>query len=766
MSPGERGAADRGFHRLKRHLQCQVLDHENAFVVGEAVSLHLQGRAYPWLLPRLAQGVSLLALLDNPPQGITAREIAFALAHLRRQGVLNDFPLSTPGAAAPDQIHRDAVFWDAQGVPLDEAAWRIGAARVALLDLRDGASSLALRAMLGEAGLQVVDGAQAATLRVVLVDDPLDERLDGINRAQLAQRAPWMLAKPSGEVGWLGPLFLPAGAGGTGCWQCLQQRLRYRRKVDQYLRLHGAQPVSQAVRASGFSGAENVAFAMLCAEVVKFVALGPGAAALPTAGHVVTFAGGALSLARHPVVRRPQCPACGDAGWVGAQQRRPVRLPPTGHIASREAGLRLQTAQEIVETLQVHVSAVTGIIGATCDVSLPDDAHGVTTSMAAEHNFALLDHDSSFLQERIRGCAGGKGRNPSQVKASALAESIERFSGVYQGDEARTTSRMEDLAHAIHPNDCLLFSEAQFAQRARINAAGSRISHVPEPFDVREVCEWTPLWSLTEERFYHLPTALCFYGHARDVNWRYGRADSNGCAAGSHLAEAIVQGCLELVERDAAALWWYNRLVRKGVALRSFDDPYLLGVSQYFETQGLDFWVLDISSDLAVPCFAALCARRSAGPQHITYAFGAHFDAGIALTRAVSELLQILPNVGQGGARTLKSLGEEAQAWWQGARLSDHPYLLAAGDPHERGDYADARHMDLDAALRRCLDLAVTHGLNLLVLDQTRPDTGLHVAKVVIPSLRHFWPRFAPGRLYRPRPGLGEADLNPCPIFI
>jgi hypothetical protein len=53
-------------------------------------------------------------------------------------------------------------------------------------------------------------------------------------------------------------------------------------------------------------------------------------------------------------------------------------------------------------------------------------------------------------------------------------------------------------------------------------------------------------------------------------------------------------------------------------------------------------------------------------------------------------------------------------------------------------------------------------------LDHTRPDIGVPVARVIVPGLRHFYRRFAPGRLYdipvklglldRPR---SEAELNP-----
>jgi ribosomal protein S12 methylthiotransferase accessory factor len=63
--------------------------------------------------------------------------------------------------------------------------------------------------------------------------------------------------------------------------------------------------------------------------------------------------------------------------------------------------------------------------------------------------------------------------------------------------------------------------------------------------------------------------------------------------------------------------------------------------------------------------------------------------------------------------------------------------------------------------------------MEMLVLDQTRADVGMPVVKVVVPGLRHFWARFAPGRLYDVpvtmgwlREPLREEDLNPIPIFI
>ncbi len=47
-----------------------------------------------------------------------------------------------------------------------------------------------------------------------------------------------------------------------------------------------------------------------------------------------------------------------------------------------------------------------------------------------------------------------------------------------------------------------------------------------------------------------------------------------------------------------------------------------------------------------------------------------------------------------------------------------------------------------------CVDIAKQAGLDFLVLDQTRPDIEVPVVRVIVPGLRHFYRRFAPGRLY------------------
>jgi ribosomal protein S12 methylthiotransferase accessory factor len=80
---------------------------------------------------------------------------------------------------------------------------------------------------------------------------------------------------------------------------------------------------------------------------------------------------------------------------------------------------------------------------------------------------------------------------------------------------------------------------------------------------------------------------------------------------------------------------------------------------------------------------------------------------------------------------------------------------------------------DVADDVRTCQELVERAGMEMLVLDQTRPEVGLPVAKVIVPGLRHFWARLAPGRLYDVPVRLGwlsrplaEQDLNPIPMFL
>ena len=230
------------------------------------------------------------------------------------------------------------------------------------------------------------------------------------------------------------------------------------------------------------------------------------------------------------------------------------------------------------------------------------------------------------------------------------------------------------------------------------------------------------------------------------------------------------------MERDAFAIWWYNRLRLPGVDLESFGDDYLAAAQDYYRGHHRDMWVLDVTSDLGIPAFVALSRRNDVETEDIIYGAGAHLDPHIAALRAVCEMNQCLTWVPRPGDKKLRYGVDDPMClrWWKNGTLADNPHLAPAPDAVPRGaaDYPVPETTDLREDVERCRALVEAKGMEFLVLDQTRPDIGMPVVRVIVPGLRHFWERFAPGRLYdvpvetgwRERP-LAEADLNPVPVI-
>ncbi|HEV2716355.1 MAG TPA: YcaO-like family protein, partial [Terriglobales bacterium] len=241
-------------------------------------------------------------------------------------------------------------------------------------------------------------------------------------------------------------------------------------------------------------------------------------------------------------------------------------------------------------------------------------------------------------------------------------------------------------------------------------------------------------------------------------------ADSNGCAAGNTLEEAIVQGFLELVERDAYAIWWYNCLQRAEVDLSNVDDSYIRDLQTQLAETGRRLWVLDVTSDLGIPSFIAISHWVKNSHENIEFGSGAHFDSRIALLRALTEVNQFL-SIGLMGGRP----GEKSSL--DGStplRLRDHTFLTPNDAPPLQLEYgAKFARLAPSEQVSGCVRLAKREGMDFLVLNQTRPDIGVPVVRVIVPGLRHFYRRFAPGRLYdvpvklgfRERP-LSETELN------
>lgn len=638
-----------------------------------------------------------------------------------------------------------AGYWASLGLPLDVAEQNLRdcPVRVEAIDVK-GAKELA--GALSKLGVQIAK--RSPKLTITLVNDYLDRRLAEMNQERVKDKTPWLLVQPSGVFPLVGPVFKP---GESACWNCLFDRMIRNREIKGFLDRGQVQPIAVSPLVNDSVGQSAIHFAAV--EIAKAIASGfrtdlrDHIASLDLTGSVV---------AKHFVARRPQCHTCGSKKLKSPRRAAaPIDIAVGSKLIMTSGGYRTVTSRATVARFRRHVSPLTGVVSRLerIEVDLP-----MNTNFFAHHNFSAPAQSVDQLRSGLSGGSFGKGSTAEQGEASALMESIERYSGIFQGDEIRTARRFTDFdpGDAIHPNDVQLFSEAQFQNRL---AETPDDSHpVPEPLDPSTKTEWSPVWSLRNKRFKHLPTGLLyfFYGGFH--------TDSNGCAAGNTREEAIVQGFLELVERDAYAIWWYNRLQRAELDLSQFDDSYVRDLQTQFADAGRRLWVLDVTSDLGIPTYVSVMHWMQNGHENIEFGSGAHFDRRIALLRSLTELTQFMSIGMMGGGSGEKPSLDGINP----LRLEDHPFLLPSESPILPPAPGLEVHDNTRDQVNACVEIATRAGYDFLVLDQTRPDVEVPVVRVLVPGLRHFYRRFAPGRLYdvpvklglldRPRP---ESELTP-----
>jgi oxazoline/thiazoline synthase len=695
----------------------------------------LHGELYCALAAAIAKGrKSFRALVRELERDFPSDKIHEALTRLiDRRYIL---PASLANSAVD-------AYWASLGLSPETAEKSLQKCRVRIQSINvEGAAEL--EAALRGLGVRVVK--RSPDLTVTLVNDYLETRLAELNQQHLSDHTSWALVQPSGIFPLVGPVFKP---GKTACWTCLAERMKRNREVKALLDRKEARclTVSPLVR----SPVGQSAIQLAAVEIAKAIA---SDFRTELSDHVVSLDLLGSSIVKHYVGARPQCPSCGRKKLRDPRRApAPVELGAGGKVVMTSGGYRSVSPSATVARFRRHVSALTGVVSRLerIEADLP-----LNTNYRATHNFSGAAETVNELRAGLRSGSFGKGSTAEQGEASALMEAIERYSGIFQGDEIRAKRRLADFppGEAVPPNQVLLFSDAQLRQDDG--------ETTPTLFDEAAKIEWSPVWSLRDECFKYVPTSLLYFFYRGPAAFS---ADSNGCAAGNTLEEAIVQGFLELVERDAYAIWWYNCLERPTLDLDQFDDSYVRDLRKQLAETGRKLWVLDVTSDLGIPTFVAVTHWMQNGQENIEFGSGAHFDARIALLRALTELNQFLSLGLMGGGTGEKSSLDGINP----LRLQDHPYLTPNGNPAAQPDFGPKfGQLDTHEQAAACVRLAKEAGLDFLVLDQTRPDIEVPVVRVIVPGLRHFYRRFAPGRLYdvpvkfglRDRP-LKEDELNP-----
>lgn len=229
-------------------------------------------------------------------------------------------------------------------------------------------------------------------------------------------------------------------------------------------------------------------------------------------------------------------------------------------------------------------------------------------ALASGQSFTSSAHDA-----RMSFAGGGEGIE--DAFASCVGEAVERLSQFEQTDDA-SSQRIADVTGLLSAPMADLVS-----QQCQLNGLGSS-----------EAAHWVPARGLATKATSLVPADWVLrraaYGALRDRT----SALSTGAAAGPNWEAAAVRALLELVERDAAALWWLGG--RRGCPLavesNGLGEAVRLAKTLRQNATGRLGWMLDITSDLGIPTVAAISVDAN----------GRGFVCGLAARLSLQEAVR------------------------------------------------------------------------------------------------------------------------------
>ena len=251
---------------------------------------------------------------------------------------------------------------------------------------------------------------------------------------------------------------------------------------------------------------------------------------------------------------------------------------------------------------------------------------------------------------------------------------------------------------------------------------------------------WVAANRLSDGAKMRFPLDLCYRRRASEQDFIPPLKLSSGCAAGATVEAATLRALLELVERDAVALWWRGGRRGRSIAPETEATGAAAELLAQIRQGKSDrkTWLLDITTDIDIPAVVAL----SAGLDGFGFAFGlgARLNLAEAARAAVFELCQV--ELGQHVVAAKRSESGDAALSESDRRQLRRGTLFDSRDckllqPETTRENASTGHPNIPASnLQQALERLETHGISAYSIDLTRAEFGIPVVRVLAPGLQ------------------------------
>jgi ribosomal protein S12 methylthiotransferase accessory factor len=350
----------------------------------------------------------------------------------------------------------------------------------------------------------------------------------------------------------------------------------------------------------------------------------------------------------------------------------------------------------------------------------------------------------------------GKGPTRQHAMASALMESIERYSSLPAGGPRNfVRASYADLSktHAVlHPDEIVEPMRFEYRNDMQMDFVAG--------YDIADSQEVMVPASIALFRYNPSPPAVNPFSYFH----------TNGLASGNVMEEAVCHSLCEVIERDAmsvaelraSAIPFHvlrsivHSLNASGIPVKPIqadrfsDDPGIFPevdisdvdfepvqkLVRKFEKAGIPLIIKDITSDIGVPTFNASSIEWVTHDYgYLAEGHGTHPDARIALLRAITEVSQTRAANIQGARDDLRKIryGEnntdDKRAW----------QFMPSTKKIKFSEIKTYFHEDILDDVRFLLRRLKSVGLNrAIIIDLTNPELGIPVVRAIVPGLETF----------------------------
>jgi len=715
------------------------------------VALAVRDRILPELVSRRDRGELLSALADLP-----AAEVQRLLDRLIEAGMV----VETGADSAPAWL---ALLSTDVGTRQALAA-RVAAVRVLLVGSPDEAAPV--EGVLHGAGIHAIDCVEPDGLHrddlpgliagrdlvVCLVDAGWAAIRSWVNRACLDAGVPSLYVALEGSFAYLGPLVLPGEGPCYLCW-----RMRALSCADDFaLAMAREESLDGARRPLGrpvLPGLLDAVNGLVSREVL---ALTTSALMPELAGRVVVLDQLAGTRRTHPVVPRPDCPAC----------RKKARPPASVAQPAAEPGV---TDFDAIEA--ATVSELCGLIRYLDRVPKPLQEPTQPLIVRAQLANVLFGQG----EEAFITCSG-KGLDLVSARNTALGEALERYASLtWTPPRVFTGARAQVPGPSLDPHELVLFAPED-AERLHYARYHEELS-----------LDWVPGRSLVTGQELWVPhQAATLHGSKWARHDLLFAPTSSGFAAGPSVAFAAEQALLEVIERDAFLIAWAHRLATRPIAAESIPDSDAATIAELYARRGVRIEVHLLPTDCTA--YVAMAIGWSDDDPAAVVGLGASQDALRAARSAVLEVGQVRPAL-RGRLRDPAVLARRGELVADAARvteLEDHDLLYSDQSVAQSrmGHLRCSRAEEWSTPPQRgrtlgdLVDSLATTAGDAVIVDVTTDDVaaqGVRVVRGIVPGYQpiHFGAdqaRIGHRRLFDApfRWGLRDrvaqrSDLNPDP---